>query len=102
MYLDLSESLALVINQVYSSAHLKFLLVTAISSVCQCCILYLAIHIYYSNVPLIPRLFQHLSKVHSCLRSLSEEIVIHSLRKENCFHFPLASLQMKITIVFCH
>ena len=32
MYLDFSESLALVINQAYSSAHLTFLLVTAISS----------------------------------------------------------------------
>ena len=32
MYLDFSESLALVINQVYSSTHLKFLLVTTISS----------------------------------------------------------------------
>ena len=31
MYLDLSESLALVINQGYSSAHLKFDLVAAIS-----------------------------------------------------------------------
>ena len=32
MYLDFSESLALVINQVYSSAHQNFLLVTAIIS----------------------------------------------------------------------
>ena len=32
MYLDFSESLVLIINQVYSSAHLKFHLVAAISS----------------------------------------------------------------------
>ena len=31
MYLDFSESLVLIINQVYSSAHLKFHLVGAIS-----------------------------------------------------------------------